>query len=138
VGAEFGAKARYFNTFGGNAVAAAVAMEVLRVIEDEGLVHHADVTGASFAKGLRDLAARHPDVLADVRGAGLFLAADIRDKGQPSAAAAARIVNRLRDRRVLISATGPDGATLKIRPPLPFSTANVDQFLSALAEVLTG
>ncbi|MFD1808322.1 aminotransferase class III-fold pyridoxal phosphate-dependent enzyme [Gemmobacter lanyuensis] len=34
--AEFGAHARYFNTFGGNAVAASVAAAVLDVIEDEG------------------------------------------------------------------------------------------------------
>ncbi|MCB6177415.1 aminotransferase class III-fold pyridoxal phosphate-dependent enzyme [Rhodobacter sp. Har01] len=133
---EFGAKARYFNTFGGNAVAAAVAMEVLRVIEDEGLMHHAAVTGAAFAEGLRKLAARHPETLGEVRGAGLFLAVEILEGGAPSAATAGRIVNGLRDRRVLISATGPEGHILKLRPPLPFSTANVDQFLSALAEVL--
>jgi len=135
--AEFGAKARYFNTFGGNAVAAAVAMEVLRVIEDEGLMHHAAVTGQAFATGLRSLAARHPETLGEIRGAGLFLAAEILADGRPSASTAAQLVNGLRDRRVLISATGPEGHILKIRPPLPFSTANVDQFLSALAEVLT-
>ena len=134
--AEFGAQARYFNTFGGNAVAAAVAMEVLRVIQDEGLLHHAQVTGTAFAEGLRKLAARHPETLGDVRGAGLFLAVDILQDGAPDPAAAGRIVNGLRDRRVLISATGPQGNILKIRPPLPFSTSNAEQFLSALGAVL--
>ena len=42
----------------------------------------------------------------------------------------------MRDRRVLISATGPHGHILKIRPPLPFSRANADQLLEALADTL--
>ena len=42
----------------------------------------------------------------------------------------------MRDRRVLISATGPRGHTLKIRPPLPFGRANADQLLEALTDTL--
>jgi 4-aminobutyrate aminotransferase-like enzyme len=33
---------------------------------------------------------------------------------------------------VLISACGRDGEVLKIRPPLPFSTSDADEFLSKL------
>lgn len=133
--ADFGAKARYFNTFGGNAVAAATAMAVLQVIEDEGLMQNAAVTGAAFRDGLAALAARH-EALGDIRAAGLFLAVDIRRDGLPSAVEAARIVNGLRDRGVLISATGPGGDTLKIRPPLPFAAEHVAIFLEALDRVL--
>src|SRR5690606_13003553 len=39
--ADFGQKARYFNTFGGNAVAAEAAMAVLDAIQSEGLVENA-------------------------------------------------------------------------------------------------
>jgi 4-aminobutyrate aminotransferase-like enzyme len=46
------------------------------------------------------------------------------------------IVNGMRSRRVLISATGPRGHVLKIRPPLPFGRAQADQLVTALAEVL--
>ena len=35
-----------------------------------------------------------------------------------------------------ISATGPDGSSLKIRPPLPFSKPNVDQLAEALTDTL--
>jgi 4-aminobutyrate aminotransferase-like enzyme len=42
----------------------------------------------------------------------------------------------MRERRVLISAAGPGANILKIRPPLPFSLANADQFLSTLRAVL--
>ncbi|MDX5350766.1 MAG: aminotransferase class III-fold pyridoxal phosphate-dependent enzyme [Paracoccaceae bacterium] len=134
--AEFGAKARYFNTFGGNAVAAAVGLAVLDVIRDEGLQQNAATVGTAFAKGLRDLAGRH-ETLGETRAAGLFLGQTILTDGQPDPARTARLVNALRENRILISSTGPAGDSLKIRPPLPFSLGNVDQFLTTLDKVLT-
>jgi 4-aminobutyrate aminotransferase-like enzyme len=133
--AEFGAESRYFNTFGGNAVAAATALSVLSVIEDEGLMQNAASTGALFRTGLESLA-RDDDRLGEIRSAGLFLAVDILRDGAPSAEEAARIVNGLRDRGALISATGRLGHVLKIRPPLPFQPDHVAIFLETMREVL--
>lgn len=134
--AAFSAKARYFNTFGGNAVAAATASAVLDVIEDEGLLDNASDTGVHLAGGLRDLAARH-DCLGAVRGAGLFIGADIVRDGAADAQLAARVVNGLRAAKVLISATGKAGNVLKIRPPLVFTREHADIFLDRLARVLS-
>ena len=133
--AAFGAKARYFNTFGGNAVAAATAMAVLEVIEGEGLMQNAATVGASFRDGLRALAREH-EALGDTRAAGLFLGQDIVTDGQPDAARAGRIVNRMRELGVLISATGALGHVLKIRPPLIFANRDVDQVLATLSKAL--
>lgn len=133
--AEFGREARYFNTFGGNAVAAATAMAVLSVIEEEGLMQNAARTGAIFRAGLEQLAQDH-DALGDIRGAGLFLAADIVTEGRPDRARAARLVNALRAERILISATGAQGHTLKIRPPLVFAEDHAALFLDRLAAIL--
>lgn len=133
--AEFGAKARYFNTFGGNAVAAAVGLAVLDVIRDEGLMANAERVGATLAEGLRDLATHHA-ALGETRAAGLFLGTDILTEGQPDGARAGRLVNALRREGVLISATGPLGHILKIRPPLPFAAAHAEQFLTTLDRVL--
>jgi 4-aminobutyrate aminotransferase-like enzyme len=82
--ADFGAKSRYFNTFGGNAVAAAVGLAVLNVIRDEGLMQNAATVGAAFAQGLRDLAKTH-DSIGETRAAGLFLGTDILTDGRPAA-----------------------------------------------------
>ena len=73
-----------------------------------------------------------------MRGAGLYAAADFTDPGTgaPDGDAAIRVVNGLRERHVLISATGPDGSTLKIRPPLPFARPHVDQLAEALTDTL--
>jgi 4-aminobutyrate aminotransferase-like enzyme len=135
--AEFGAKGRYFNTFGGNAVAAATANAVLDVIENEGLIENARVVGGYFADGLRGLARRF-ECLGDLRAVGLFLGQDITRHGVADADLTGRIVNGLREAGVLISSTGMKRNVLKIRPPLVFSKANVDQFMVAFEDVLLG
>lgn len=129
--APFGEKARYFNTFGGNAVACATAMAVIDVIESEGLMQNALTIGARLAQGLRSLPS-----LGETRQSGLFLGTDILDDGQPSAKKAARLVNLLREAKVLISATGPKGHVLKIRPPLILTEAQADHFLEATETAL--
>jgi 4-aminobutyrate aminotransferase-like enzyme len=62
----------------------------------------------------------------------------VTDRGtkEPDAAAAAAVVNGLRARRVLISATGPHANVLKIRPPLVFSAADADRLLTETEAVL--
>ena len=133
--AEFGSRARYFNTFGGNPVAAAAGMAVLDVIEDEGLQDNALRVGGLLRQGLRDIAGRHAGI-ADVRGAGLFLAVEIDRDGAPDAERAAFVVNHLRRNGVLISATGPGANVLKIRPPLVLQAAEAQLFLNAVEAAL--
>jgi 4-aminobutyrate aminotransferase-like enzyme len=136
---DFGRGARYFNTFGGNPVCVAAASAVLDVLEAERLPANAAATGAYLKDGLARLAAGS-QVLGEVRGAGLYLGVDVAEPatGAPSADLAAAIVNGMRERHVLISATGPQGSVLKVRPPLPFGPEHADQFLAALAEVTAG
>jgi 4-aminobutyrate aminotransferase-like enzyme len=117
-------------------VAAATALAVLEVVENEGLMQNARAVGGAFADGLRGLAKAHGS-LGELRAVGLFLGQDIVDgEGQPDATKAGWIVNRLREEGVLISATGPKGHVLKIRPPLVFSHENVAFFLERLERVL--
>ncbi|MFO7856657.1 MAG: aspartate aminotransferase family protein [Paracoccaceae bacterium] len=125
----------YFNTFGGNPVAAAAGSAVLDVIEGEGLIANAARVGARLKAGLEAAGAGDPRVGA-VRGAGLFLGLDLVRGGEPDAAFAVRVIDGLRDRGVLIGACGKYGHTLKIRPPLPLSEAEADRFVAAFAETL--
>jgi 4-aminobutyrate aminotransferase-like enzyme len=135
--AVFGERARYFNTFGGNSVCVAAASAVLDVIEAEHLQENALTTGGYLRVSIGELAGRHP-AIGDIRGAGLYTGIDILNAaGQADGELAVAVVNGLRERRVLISATGADGATLKIRPPLPFGRVHVDRLVEALDEALT-
>ena len=136
--AEFGEQARYFNTFGGNPVAAAAGMAVLDIIRDEGLQANAADVGTYMRRGLQQLRRDFPQI-GDVRGAGLFIGVEIVSDAAaktPDAATTTRLVNGLRERRVLISASGPNANVLKIRPPLVFSRDNADTLIAALRDVL--
>lgn len=134
----FGQNVRYFNTFGGNPVAMAAAGAVLDVLEDEGLMDNARDTGLYLKNRLSEIMSRHT-VIGDVRGAGLFIGLEIvKDRREKTAdpARAVAIVNAMRDRRVLISASGTSGNVLKIRPPLVFSKADADLLADTLIDVL--
>lgn len=129
----------YFNTFGGNPVAAAAGHAVLQVIEEEELVARASTVGTYFKQSLTDLRASHPEI-GEVRGAGLFIGLDFADPedGTPDTALATLAINQLKQNRILIGAAGEYGATLKIRPPLCFSNEDADFFTGTLDSILKG
>ena len=136
---NFGRNARYFNTFGGNPVACTAAQSVLNVIRDDKLVENANIVGAQMLSGMRKLAEKH-EVLGNVRGAGLFVGVELvksREAKEPDATSTTRLVNGLRKRRVLIGAAGPGANVLKIRPPLIFSSENVEMLVNSMDAVLT-
>ena len=128
----------YFNTFGGNPVSCAAGLAVLDVIRDERLPEHAETVGGQLLGGLRALRNRYP-ILGQVRGRGLFLGFEmVRDPAsrEPAAEEARRLVNRLREFGVLNSTDGPDANVIKLKPPLPFSSADADHYLEVLDYVL--
>ncbi|WP_395647755.1 aspartate aminotransferase family protein [Terricaulis sp.] len=125
---KFGRASRYFNTFGGNPVSCAAGMAVLDVIEAENLIGNALRVGQSMRAAIAALGSA---AIVDVRGAGLFIGVELTD-----ADAAARVVNGMRERRVLISATGPRANVLKVRPPLVFGMEHAEIFIDALSAEL--
>ena len=120
---EFGRNVRYFNTFGGNSVSIAAAQATLDVVRDEGLVENARTVGGY----LLDELAR----FGTVRGIGLFVGVELESETE-----ALRVVNALRQRGVLLAASGPRNDTLKVRPPLPFSRDDADRLLTELDAVV--
>jgi 4-aminobutyrate aminotransferase-like enzyme len=132
---RFGATARYFNTFAGNTVAAVNGLAVLDVIRDEKLQENARILGERLGRALRDLG---DERIAQVRGSGLFWGVEIRDTtdGGPGRKSASAIVNAMRERRVLISATGRHEHVLKVRPPLIVRSEEIDRFIETISDVL--
>ena len=123
----------YFNTFGGNPVSCAAALATLEVIEADGLIDNARVIGARMLAGLQRLS--HP-LIHSVRGKGLFFAVELARDGQPAPDAAARVVERMRERGVLMGRGGRAQHILKLRPPMPIGAAEADLAVSTLKRVL--
>lgn len=134
VASEFGHDMRYFNTFGGNSVAMAAANATLEVVQSKNLMENSRKVGEIMLSGLRDLMQRD-ERIGDVRGTGLYMGIEMvksRETREPDSPLALALVNEMRRRRVLISATASNANVLKVRPPLTFSANNADQFLTEL------
>lgn len=130
---------RYFNTFGGNPVSAAAANAVLDVIETENLMDNAATVGAYAKAELTRLSQKH-DIIGDVRGKGLFFGTELvldRDAQKPASDIANQIANMMRTNGILMNKLGIYYNTTKMRPPMPFSTANTDLMIEVFDHVLT-
>jgi 4-aminobutyrate aminotransferase-like enzyme len=128
----------FFSTFGGNPVACAAGLAVLGVLDDEDLQGNAGCVGDYLKDRLFALQEQH-SIIGDVRGLGLFLGVDLvldRDTREPATKQADYIVNRLRNGGVLAGTDGPYHNVLKLRPPLIFSKADADLFVTILHDIL--
>jgi 4-aminobutyrate aminotransferase-like enzyme/Ser/Thr protein kinase RdoA (MazF antagonist) len=135
---RFAESTEWFSTFGGNPVACEAALAVLDVLEEEELLAHTVDVGGRLHDGLTSLMDRH-EAIGDVRSLGLLAAVELvadRDRREPMADAADRVLNGMREAGVLIGTTGRDGNVLKIRPPLVIAADEVSLLVERLDAVL--
>ncbi len=128
----------YFNSFGGNSVSCAVGQAVLDVIKDESLQDHALKVGDYLLEQLQQLK-QHHEIIGDVRGRGLFIGIELnRDEDlTPADTEAHNIINRMKEKGVLLSTDGPDHNVIKIKPPIVFNKENADELVKKLDETMT-
>ncbi|MEO8683212.1 MAG: aspartate aminotransferase family protein [Devosia sp.] len=136
---QFGATARYSNTFAGNTVGIATADAVLTILQRDRIPQNALAMGERLRVGLEEIARQHQSLRA-IRNAGLFFGIDMGLETAPPAqrrALAMDVVNTMREDGVLISTTGAHEDTLKVRPPLVCQAEHVDLFLASMERALT-
>jgi acetylornithine/N-succinyldiaminopimelate aminotransferase len=119
-------------TFGGNALACAAALAVLKVFKEEGLVENAQRVGEHLGKRLNALA-DNTEIKSAVesRGKGLLRGIKLAPGVDP-----ARTLTEIRDRGVLLSLAG--GNVLRFCPPLCVSTEEIDEGVDVVESVLQG
>ncbi|MGV2129821.1 aspartate aminotransferase family protein [Agrobacterium vitis] len=135
---RFGATARYSNTFAGNTVGIATADAVLTILQRDQIPQNALAMSERLRAGLEELAMR-PCGIRGVRNAGLFFGIDLGFEGATAASRrimALNVVNAMRDDGVLVSTTGANEDTLKVRPPLVCQAEHIDRFLTAIDRAL--
>lgn len=129
----------YFNTFGGNPVACAVGNAVLDVMQRDDLINHARTMGDHVRDGFTGLAERHA-LIGDIRGHGLWIGVElVKDRATktPATDITRTVVNRMKERGILMNRIGEFDNVLKMRPPLPFNREHADLLLSTIDEVLS-
>jgi acetylornithine/N-succinyldiaminopimelate aminotransferase len=112
-------------TFGGNPVACAAGLAVLRAIAADRLCENAATMGKDIATGVEGIG--HP-LVAGVRGAGLLLGIEL------TAPVSAAVAKAAQDNGYLVNNVQPD--TIRLAPPLIIDHRQVGDFLAALPAAL--
>jgi ornithine aminotransferase len=118
------------STFGGNALAAAVALEALQVIEDENLVGRSAALGAYLQQRLQTVMRESGGVIREVRGRGLWVAVDI----DPQRASARELVEKLAHAGVLSKETHE--TVIRFAPPLTITKLLIDHAVDRFRDVV--
>lgn len=124
----------HFNTYGGNPVSCAIGKATLEVILRENLQQHCKEVGGYMLDGFAKLAEKY-DIIGEVRGKGLMTGIELvedRATKKPATAACLQVFERCKDLGLLVGKGGFYGNTLRIKPPMCFTQADVDFMLEVL------
>ncbi|HEX3452950.1 MAG TPA: aspartate aminotransferase family protein [Solirubrobacteraceae bacterium] len=140
---------RHGSTFGGNDLAAAAALATLRVLDEDGLIAHAERMGALLLELTRPLVERY-EVVRDVRGLGLMWAIEF---GPPSGRVGRALweaierrqtglfsqlitVPLFHEHRILCQVAGHRMNTIKALPALVIEEEEIRRFAAALEQTV--
>ncbi len=115
------------STFGGNPLAATVALEALNIIVEEDLPARSEAMGTLLLEELRRI---DSPLVRDVRGRGLFVGLEI----DPDKGSAREVVERLMQNGVLSKETHE--TVVRLAPPLSISRQQLQWAVARIAEVL--
>lgn len=119
------------STFGGNPIAAAVAIAALEVVKEENLAQNAAHLGEVLRTGLNEIASRNP-IITLVRGKGL-LNAIVINSGEESDLAW-DICMKFRDYGLLAKPT--HGNKIRFAPPLVITESQIQECLAIIEKAL--
>ncbi|MGD8510313.1 MAG: ornithine--oxo-acid transaminase [Gammaproteobacteria bacterium] len=115
------------STFGGNPLAATIALEALNILLEEDLVKQSAEKGAWLLERLRAI---DSPLIREVRGRGLFIGLEI----EPAQASAREVCERLMKRGLLSKETHE--TVVRLAPPLAVDRASLEWAADQIAEVL--
>ena len=132
-------KAGNISTFGGNPITTAAASATIDVIVEERLADNATVMGKVLRDGLEGLQKKYAKVIGDVRGMGLMIGVELvrdRKSKEPANTEAADVMEKAKERGLIIGKGGLFGNTLRIKPPMCLNKDDADFLVDTLDEVL--
>jgi putrescine aminotransferase len=117
------------STLGGNPLACAAGLAAIREITRLNLPARAAALGEVALSRLRELQQRHPDIISEVRGRGLFIGVQFTDSD-----IAGLVIAGLAQRRVIAAYTLNNPCVIRIEPALTIAEDQLARGLDALAE----
>ncbi|MBL9164493.1 MAG: aspartate aminotransferase family protein [Planctomycetaceae bacterium] len=128
----------HFNTYGGNPISMTQGLATLEVIDNENIQENAKTIGGHLKHRLLELQERHP-LIGDVRGMGLMIGVELvrdRKSKEPANTEAADVMEKAKERGLIIGKGGLFGNTLRIKPPMCLNKDDADFLVDTLDEVL--
>ncbi|MDC0708414.1 aspartate aminotransferase family protein [Stigmatella sp. ncwal1] len=116
------------STFGGNLVSATAANVVVRLIREPQMLREVTEKGEYLMVRGRELQARLPTIVQDVRGRGLLIGVELNQEVAP-------IITRCREQGLLLNAAGDK--TLRFAPAFTVTREELDEGMRILERVLT-
>lgn len=140
-------------TFGGIGEACITSIETINVLYDEHLIDNSAETGDYLLDQLKELHARYPKLIKDVRGKGMMVGLEFHDFSNAMPIVLRPVLamlddklkgslpgfigsHLLRDHGVLVAFTEYNRNVIRLEPPLICGRAHVDEFIAALDEIL--
>lgn len=125
------------STLGGNPVSSVTAMAVLDYIEKNQLCQRSEQLGALLKEKLEELKAKYP-IMKDVRGLGLMLGVElVKENGEAATEETDVILEKLKDRGLLVGKNGLGRNVLAFQPPLVITEENINVLIQNLDDVLS-
>jgi len=125
----FQVPSRINSTFGGNLVDMVRAARMLEIIQEERLVENAQACGSYLLEQLTTLENEFPSLISNARGLGLFCAIDIDSKDRREI-----LKTKAYDNGLILIGCGE--RTVRFRPPLNISKAEIDEGISIIRRCL--
>ncbi len=117
----------HFSTFGGADLGCAVALEVIRYIQENQLCDHSRRMGELFTQGFNKLQKKYPQILAEYRSRGLMMGLQYTHESLGP-----RMSLELSKQGVIAVFSGNDPRVMRIMPTLVITSADVEFVLNAL------
>lgn len=125
--------AQHLFTYTGHPPSAAAASKVIQIIEQQDIIANAAQVGVRFLEGLKNVRAKFPQVISDVRGKGLMIGVEIdisRDK-----LAGKVFATRCVEKGVYVGYFGVEQNVIRIEPPLILTEAEANIVVDTIYEV---
>lgn len=116
------------STFGGNPVACAGGLAVLKKLTDECFVETVNENAEYLYGKLSIMRERYPEVILDLRGISMMLGLDVGEY-------ASVIKEKAMDQGVLLNVTS--GTVIRLIPPLTINSNDIDLFIDVLEKIIS-
>lgn len=125
-------------TYGGSPLGCAAALEVIRTIEEEGLLERANEIGSLFTEKFSDFPLKYKQV-GEVRSLGAMCAIEFvkdQETKEPNKEIVQEILSKAHNRGLIIMSAGLYGNIIRLLSPLVTTNEQLDEGFSILEEVI--